>query len=86
MGDSFNQFWFFGFVFFAAAGWFFRYIWTVVLKDNTIVQIFYIQAMVGAMRGLTHDSMDFLPAVIYSGGFLFFCRSFRQEKAAPRLG
>ena len=84
IGDSFNQFWFFGCLFFAAMGCFFRYIWTAAnFTENAIIQVFYIQVMVGAMHGLTHESMDFLPAIIYSGGFLFFVVLFARKRRQP---
>jgi hypothetical protein len=72
-------------------GCFFRYIWTAAhLGENAIIQVFYIQVMVGAMHALTHESMDFLPAVIYSGGFLFlvvlFARKRRQPQAEALIG
>jgi hypothetical protein len=85
IGDSFNQFWFLGCLFFAGMGCFFRYIWSAAhLGENAIIQVFYIQVMVGAMHALTHESMDFLPAIIYSGGFLFLVVLFARKRRQPQ--
>ncbi|HKD06940.1 MAG TPA: hypothetical protein VKB79_13640 [Bryobacteraceae bacterium] len=84
IGDSFYQFGFLGCIFFAGMGCFFRYIWTAAnFSENAIIQVFYIQVMVGAMHGLTHESMDFMPAVIYSGGFLFLVVLFARKRRQP---
>lgn len=72
VGDTFQQFWFFGGLFYAAVGIFFRHMWLAVTgADNPVVRIFYIQAMVGTMRSVSHGSGELLPAMIYSAIFLF---------------
>ena len=85
IGDSFNQFGFLGCLFFAGIGCFFKYIWTAAnFSENAIIQVFYIQVMVGAMHSITHETMDFLPAIIYSAGFLFFVFLFARQKRLPQ--
>lgn len=85
MGDSFNQFGFLGALFFAVLGCGFRYLWAAVQGDNPILQIFYIQSMVGAMRGVTHESIDVLPAMIYSAIFLLLVGVLTRTRAEQSL-
>ena len=79
MGDSFNQFGYFGCLFFAVLGYLFKTLWAAANKLNgTIAQILYIQVTTSAMRAATHQTIDFLPAFIYGiifiGGIAFFAR------------
>jgi hypothetical protein len=79
MGDSFNQFGYFGCLFFAVLGYLFKTLWAAANRANgTIAQILYIQVTTSAMRAATHQTIDFLPAFIYGiifiGGIAFFAR------------
>lgn len=71
LGDSFNQFGYFGCLFFAAMAYLFKNLWTAAnTEGGTVAQILYIQITTSAMRALTHQTMDFLPGLIYSGVFI----------------
>ena len=79
MGDSFNEFGYFGCLFFAILGYLFKTLWAAANKPNgTIAQILYIQVTTSAMRAATHQTVDFLPAFIYGvifiGAIAFFAR------------
>jgi hypothetical protein len=79
MGDSFNEFGYFGCLFFAVLGYFFKTLWAAANRPNgTIAQILYIQVTTSAMRAATHQTVDFLPALIYGaifiGAITFFVR------------
>ncbi len=87
MGDSFNQFGYFGCLFFAAVGYLFKTLWAAANRPNGIVaQILYIQITTSAMRAATHQTIDFLPAFIYGlifiGAIAFYARE-RGAFAAP---
>ena len=87
MGDSFNQFGYFGCIFFAAMGYLFKTLWAAANRLNgTVAQIFYIQITTSAMRAATHQTMDFLPAVVYGtiviGTIAFFSK---DRSVAPAL-
>jgi hypothetical protein len=72
MGDSFNEFGYLGCLFFAVLGFLFKTLWAAANRPNGIVaQIFYIQITTSAMRAATHQTIDFLPALIY--GLTFIC-------------
>jgi len=71
MGDSFQQFGYFGCLFFAVTGVFFRYLWQAALDPrNLFCQLLYMQSCTCAMRSLTHWTLDFLPGLFYNAIFL----------------
>jgi hypothetical protein len=71
IGDSFQQFGYFGCLFFAVLGVFFRSLWEATKRPNALVaQLFYIQISTSAMRAVTHQTVDFLPGVVYQAIFL----------------
>jgi len=79
MGDSFNQYGYFGCIFFAGMGYLFKTLWAAANRLNgTVAQIFYIQITTSAMRAATHQTIDFLPAVVYGaiviGTIAFFAK------------
>jgi len=87
MGDSFNEFGYFGCLFFAALGYLFKTLWAAANRPNGIVaQILYIQITTSAMRAATHQTIDFLPAFIYGlifiGAIAFYARE-RGVVASP---
>ena len=71
MGDSYEQFGWFGCLVFALIGMLFRSIWTAALQPQAMFgQIFYIMICSSGMRAVTHQTVDFLPGVIYQAVFL----------------
>lgn len=71
MGDSFQQFGWFGCLFFALMAVVFRSLWSAAQqKQAMFAQLFYIQITTSGMRALTHQTLDFLPALVYNGVFL----------------
>lgn len=84
IADTFQQFWFFGALFYAAVGYFFRHLWiSATVADSPIIRLFYIQAMVGTMRSVSHGSGEVLPAMIYSAIFLFLVTIYARERPRP---
>ena len=71
MGCSFEQFGWFGCLFFAALAVLFRSIWVAANQTNSIfAQLIYIMICTSAMRTVTHQTVDFLPGLIYQLVFL----------------
>ena len=66
MGCSFEQFGWFGCLFFAIQGMMVRSLWIATLQRHAIFgQLLYILIVSSAMRSVTHQTVDFLPGVIY---------------------
>jgi hypothetical protein len=71
MGDSFREFWFFGALFFAALAIVFKSLWYASLREDAIfAQLLYIQTSTSAMRAVTHQTVDYLPGLVYNLVFL----------------
>ncbi|MEQ1749037.1 MAG: hypothetical protein ABL974_06415, partial [Prosthecobacter sp.] len=71
MGDSFQEFGWFGFIFFIFLAFIFRSVWAAASQPNAIFpQLFYILICSSAMRTVTHQTVDFLPGMIYQLTFL----------------
>jgi hypothetical protein len=71
MGDSFQQFGWFGCLFFAFMAVIFKSLWLAAQQKQAVfAQLFYIQITTSGMRALTHQTLDFLPGMIYNGIFL----------------
>jgi hypothetical protein len=67
LGDSFEEFGYFGCVFFAGLAILFRSLWNAAtVQKSVLAQLYYILNIVPAMRALTHQTADFLPALIYN--------------------
>jgi hypothetical protein len=82
MGDSFNEFGYCGCLFFAIVGYVFKTLWAAANRPNGIVaQILYIQITTSAMRAATHQTIDFLPAFIYSLIFIGAIALYARERA-----
>lgn len=80
IGDSFNQLGYFGCLFFAGVAYLFKNLWTAAMQENgTVAQILYIQITTTAMRALTHQTIDFLPGLIYSGVFIAIVALYARE-------
>lgn len=88
MGDSFRQFGWFGCLFFAVLGWFFRSIWISALQPNAMfAQLLYLLICTSAMRALTHQTVDFLPGFTYQFVFLWaglWYAADRGQRVLPR--
>jgi hypothetical protein len=71
MGDSFQQFGYWGCCFFAAMGMFFRKLWHAARRPHALfAQLLYMQSCTCAMRAVTHWTLDFLPGLLYNVVFL----------------
>jgi hypothetical protein len=82
IGDSFNQFGYFGCLFFAALGYLFKTLWVAANKPNgTMAQILYIQVTTSAMRAATHQTIDFLPALIYGAVVIGAVALFAKDRS-----
>ena len=90
MADSFQQFGWFGCLFFAAAGFLFKSLFRATLQPNaTFVQLFYILIATSAMRAVTHQTLDFLPGLLYYlvfMGLLFLYVRVPMQRAKKRRG
>jgi hypothetical protein len=81
LGDSFNQFDYFGCLIFAAMAYLFKNLWAAAKQPNgTVAQILYIQTTTSAMRALTHETIDFLPGFIYSALFIALVALYARER------
>src|ERR1043166_1996526 len=82
LGDAFNQFNYFGCLFFAAMAYLFKNLWVAARQPNgTVAQILYIQTTTSAMRALTHETIDFLPGLIYSALFVALVAFYARKRA-----
>jgi hypothetical protein len=71
MGDSFQQFGYWGCLFFVVLGLFFRTVWRAAAQPNGLfAQLLYMQCCTSAMRAVTHWTLDFLPGLCYNAIFL----------------
>jgi len=81
MGDSFRQFGWFGCLFFAGLGILFNSLFHATQQPNAIfAQLFYIQVSTSAMRAATHQTVDFLPGLIYYAIFLGLLLLYARER------
>ncbi len=85
IGDSFNQFGYFGCLFFVALGYLFKSLWAAANRpDGVVAQMFYIQVSTSAMRAVTHQTIDFLPGFIYSAMFIGAIAWFSKDRRGLR--
>lgn len=71
MGDTFQQFGWFGCLFFVLMAVLFRSLWVASLRPNAFfAQLLYISLCTVAMRAVTHWTLDFLPGLLYNVVFL----------------
>ena len=71
MGDSFQQFDYWGCLFFAGVAVLFRKLWHKARQPNALfAQLLYMQSCTCAMRAVTHWTLDFLPGLLYNTIFL----------------
>jgi hypothetical protein len=86
MGDAFQQFGYFGCLFFVVAGMLFRRLWRMAVRPGALfAQLFYMQSCTSAMRAVTHWTLDFLPGLLYNliflGGAVFYASTAREPGA-----
>ena len=82
VGDAFYHFGYLGCLVFAVMAYLFKNLWTAANHEGgTVAQILYIQVTTTAMRALTHQTMDFLPGLIYSGVFIGIVAMYAREGA-----
>lgn len=85
MADSFQQFGYFGCLFFAVVAVGFRALWSAANQENAMfAQLFYIQLTTSAMRAVTHQTADFLPALAYNMVFLGVAFLYARERPMRR--
>jgi hypothetical protein len=71
MADAFQQFGWFGCLFFALEAVLFRSLWEAAQRPAPVfAQLLYMTSCTTAMRSVTHWTADFLPGLIYNGLFL----------------
>ena len=82
LADSFEEFGYLGCGAFALLGVLFRRLWAVANAGSVAVQIVYACTLTSAMRALTHQTTDFLPAFVAT---LAFCAPvFFYSRIPPR--
>jgi hypothetical protein len=80
IGDSFNQFGLFGCLVFAGIAYLFKNLWVAANQPGgTVAQILYIQVSTTGMRALTHQTIDFLPGLLYSVIFIGLVALYARE-------
>jgi len=86
MGDSFQQFGYWGCLFFVALAMLFRSLWQAALRpDALFAQLLYMQSCTSAMRAITHWTLDFLPGFLYSVIFLGAAMWYASSRT-PEIG
>lgn len=71
MGDSFRQFGYFGCAFFVIIAVLFRSLWLASLQPQAyFAKLLYMLSTTSAMRAVTHQTVDFLPGLLYNLIFL----------------
>ena len=84
MADSFQQFGWFGCIFFAALGLLFKTLFRATQQPNAVfAQLFYILIATSAMRAVTHQTLDFLPGMVYYAIFLGLLFLYAREPVSP---
>jgi uncharacterized protein YjeT (DUF2065 family) len=67
LADSFQQFSYFGFLFFFFLGGFFRHLWKLTITNgNLLVQILYMLCFIQALLSVTHSTVVFFPGIFFS--------------------
>jgi hypothetical protein len=85
MGDSFQQFGYFGCAFFAIMAVLFRSLWTASLEPQAyFAKLLYMLSATSAMRAVTHQTVDFLPGLLYNLIFLGLAVLYARETKIRR--
>jgi hypothetical protein len=86
MGDTFQQFGWFGCVFFALMAVPFKSLWKASLaKEAIFARLLYVLTLTSGMRAVTHWTVDFLPGFLYVIIFLGAAALYANVPAARRL-
>jgi hypothetical protein len=85
IADSFQEFGWFGCLFFALLGHFFKTLWKSTIGQNTIMaKVFYIQLITTAMLTVTHGTVVSLPDISYYAIFLGLLWLYAREPLPGR--
>jgi hypothetical protein len=89
MGDSYREFGYFGALLFAVLAVVFKSLWAASLRPNGVfAQLLYIQTSTSAMHAVTHQTADYLPALLYNliflGAAVYFSRVRRATVGLKR--
>jgi hypothetical protein len=86
MGDSYQQFGWFGCLFFFVLAIFFRSLWEAAVQPEALfAQLFYMVITTSAMRAVTHWTLDFLPGLLYFSIFLGIAYLYARMPPGPAL-
>jgi hypothetical protein len=81
MGDTFQQFGWFGCLFFVLLAALFRSLWDASQQPGALfAQLLYMTTCTTAMRAVTHWTADFLPGLVYNGLFLGLAYLYARER------
>lgn len=82
LADSFQQFSYFGFIFFFFLAGLFRHLWKMSLtQGNLLVQILYMLCVIQALLSVTHSTVVFFPGIFFS--FIALWGAALYAKAEP---
>jgi hypothetical protein len=89
IGDAFVQFGYYGCLFFLIIGIGTRSLWVASLRpDGAFAQLLYICTMTSAMRAITHQTVDYLPGlvfyIIFLGLAVWYARDTTKRHPARR--
>jgi hypothetical protein len=86
LADSFSEFGYFGCLFFALVAVLFRNLWEAATRyRSTSAQLLYMVMLSSSMRAITHQTWDFLPALVYNGLFLGVVFLYAREPAREQI-
>src|SRR5437879_1106538 len=86
MGDAFQQFGWFGCLFFGLMGMIFRNLWAASLQPKALFeQLLYMSSCTTAMRSVTHWTLDFLPGLLYNILFLGLALIYASPPSGTKL-
>lgn len=85
LADAFQQFGYFGFIFFGLMAVIAKNLWVVArTSDNLAVRCLYIFGVTTAIRGITHQTVDYLPGMAYAAIFLWVAMKYSRKKIKRR--
>lgn len=87
MADSYAAFWYFGCLFFVLQGALYRQLWEASVVGNKVGnQLIYMTSITSAMRSVTHQTVDFLPGLLFNLIFLGIVLVYAQRKTLRKSG
>jgi hypothetical protein len=87
IADAFKQFGYFGCLFFALLAWVNKNLWAMATRnENMIIQVLYVFNVTSSIRSLTHQTVDYLPGLLYAAIFLWVVWVFARRRgvSTPR--